>query len=518
MTSAGQGLPAGSAAAVPRPANPPYQRRVVSRLLSPGVDEATQQRFVYSIEGRQAVLVELNLSAGASAVEMREKFTSVFHAAFEQQSEQPGEPLPIAAHYMRCLLTPAEVTKLAEQDVIAPGGSSPAGRTIYRIWPDYRVHAHIDRSLVTIKSDAAARTYGTSGDGIVWAVIDSGIDKDHPHFAGGTVTGPAVSRLHRDFTGLLTADGKVTDDTAAALTDPLGHGTHVAGIIAGAAPGDPDKILIAANDPSSGDMPAWVSRTLEPGRTLSGMAPKACLVSLKVLDASGETASSAVIAALAQIRVFNADGRQLLIHGVNLSIGCDWYPDEFAAGQSPLCRELDQLVGTGVVAVVSAGNSGAGGTLTGGSGDVHGRLSTITDPGNSMCAITVGSTHRSQPHTYGVTYTSSKGPTLDGRPKPDLIAPGERITSAATGALINGIVPLQTGDPGIARYVEDSGTSMAAPHVSGAIAAFLSVRDEYIGRPDEVKQLFMSNATSLGRHEFFQGAGLLDLMRVLSNV
>jgi subtilisin family serine protease len=516
MTSAGQDPPAGSAPAAPRPANPPVQRRVVSRLLSPGADEAAQRKLVYSIEGRQAVLVELNLSAGAIADDMREQFKSVFHAAFEHESEQPPEPLQISGHYMRCLLTQDEVIKLAEQDVTARRGSSPPGRTIYRIWPDYRVHAHIDRSLITIKSDAAARTYGTSGNGIVWAVIDSGIDKDHPHFAGGTVTDPAVSRLHRDFTGLLTADGKVADDTA--LADPFGHGTHVAGIIAGAAPADPGKILIAANDPSSGDMPAWVTRTLEPGRTLSGMAPKARLVSLRVLDANGDTASSVVIAALAQIRAFNADGRQLLIHGANLSIGCDWYPDEFAAGQSPLCRELDQLVGTGVVVVVSAGNNGAGGTLTGGSSDVSGRLSTITDPGNAIHAITVGSTHRSQPHTYGVTYTSSKGPTLDGRLKPDLIAPGERITSAATGALINGIEPLQSDDQGIARYVEDSGTSMAAPHVSGAIAAFLSVRDEYIGQPDEVKQLFKSNATSLGRHEFFQGAGLLDLMRVLSNV
>ena len=514
---AGRDSPAGSAPAGRRQANPPIQRRMVSRLLSPGADEAVQKRLVYSIEGRQAVLVELNLSAGAIADDMREQFRAVFHAAFEHEAEQPPEPLQISTHYMRCLLTQDEISKLAQQDVAAPGGSAPPGRTIYRIWPDFRVHAHIDRSLTTIKSDAAARTYGTSGQGVVWAVIDSGIDKDHPHFAGGTVTDPAVSRLHCDFTGLLTADGKISDP-ATALTDPFGHGTHVAGIIAGAAPTDPGKILIAANDPSSGDLPAWVNRTLEPGRTLSGMAPKARLVSLRVLDASGDTASSVVIAALAQVRAFNADGRQLLIHGVNLSIGCDWYPDEFAAGQSPLCRELDQLVGTGVVAVVSAGNSGAGGTLTGGSGDVSGRLSTITDPGNAIHAITVGSTHRSQPHTYGVTYTSSKGPTLDGRPKPDLIAPGERITSAATGALIHGIVPLQSSDPDIARYIEDSGTSMAAPHVSGAIAAFLSVRDEYIGQPDEVKRLFMGNATSLGRHEFFQGAGLLDLMRVLSNV
>ena len=482
------------------------------------MDDATRERLVYSIGDRQAVLVELSLLTGATTADIREQFTDVFHAAFEQQAEQPPEPVPISANYMRCLLTQDEITKLADQDTGRPAASPPLSRTIYRIWPDYRVTAHIDRSVTTIKADAATRTYGTAGIGIVWAVIDSGIDKDHPHFAGGTLTDPAVAHLHRDFTGLLTGGATVSDDPAPALTDPVGHGTHVAGIIAGAAPMDQSKLLIAANEPTSGDLPSWVNRTLDPGRTLSGMAPKARLVSLKVLDDDGTTASSVVIAALAQVRSFNTDGRQLLIHGVNLSIGCEWYPDEFAAGQSPLCRELDQLVGTGVVAVVSAGNDGAGGTITGGSTDVHGRLSTITDPGNSLHAITVGSTHRYMPHTYGVTYTSSKGPTLDGRLKPDLLAPGERITSAATGALVAGVPPLQSTVPDVARYTEDSGTSMAAPHVSGAIAAFLSVRDEYIGQPDDVKQLFMSNATSLGRHEFFQGAGLLDLMRVLSNV
>jgi subtilisin family serine protease len=520
MTAPGNDQPGRGGPVNPRRTNPSVQPRVVSRLLGPGADEEVQKRLVYSIEGRHSVLVELNLTSGTVPEEMREQFLSVFHGAFEHESEQPPEPLQVSSHYMRCLLRQDEIAKLADQDAAAAAaeGTPLDNRSIYRIWPDFRVHPHVDRSLTTIKCDAAARTYGTSGDRIVWAVIDSGIDKDHPHFAGGTVADPVVSRLHRDFTTLLAADGKVNDDPAPALTDPFGHGTHVAGIIAGTAPTDPEKVLIAANEPTNGDMPSWAPRTLPPGRTLSGMAPKARLVSLRVLDANGETASSVVIAALAHVRAVNAGGRQLNIHGVNLSIGCDWYPDEFAAGQSPLCRELDLLVATGVVAVVSAGNSGAGGTLTGGSGDVFGRLSTITDPGNAIHAITVGSTHRSQPHTYGVTYTSSKGPTLDGRLKPDLIAPGERITSAATGALINGIGPLQSDKADIARYVEDSGTSMAAPHVSGAIAAFLSVRDEYIGQPEEVKRLFMTNATSLGRHEFFQGAGLIDLMRVLSNV
>jgi subtilisin family serine protease len=249
------------------------------------------------------------------------------------------------------------------------------------------------------------------------------------------------------------------------------------------------------------------------------MAPTAGLVSLKVLDDNGDTQSSVVIQAIDYVRTVNADSRDLQIHGVNLSLGCPWPPGEYAAGQSPLCRELDLLSGTGVVAVVSAGNEGAGGTLEGPSADVRGQLSTITDPGNAATAITVGSVHRYRPHTYGVSFNSSKGPTLDGRLKPELVAPGEAITSAATGQLAS-VPPLApaTGDPSnVARYIEDSGTSMSAAHVSGAIAAFLSVRNEYIGQPEMVKKLFCDSATDLGRHEFYQGSGLIDLLRALSN-
>jgi subtilisin family serine protease len=241
---------------------------VVSPLLGPDVDEATRNRLVYTIGDRQAALVELSLSTSAPIGDIREQFSDVFHAAFAQQSEQPPEPVPISASYMRCLLTPDEVTKLADQDTGRPAATPALSRTIYRIWPDYVVRAHIDRSATTIKADAATRTYGTAGIGVVWAVIDSGIDKDHPHFAGGTLTDPAVAHLHRDLTGLLAASGTVSEDPSTALTDPVGHGTHVAGIIAGAAPMDQSKLLIAANQPTSGDLPSWVSRTLDPGRTL----------------------------------------------------------------------------------------------------------------------------------------------------------------------------------------------------------------------------------------------------------
>src|SRR5262249_17974570 len=160
---------------------------------------------------------------------------------------------------------------------------------------------------------------------------------------------------------------------------------------------------------------------------------------------------------------------------------------------------------SGVVVVVAAGNTGYG-ELKSREGDTSAGLSlTINDPGNAEMAITVGSTHRDSPYTYGVSFFSSKGPTGDGRLKPDLVAPGERITSCAAGknlTLLQDASRLEwrkRWPRNAAPYIDASGTSMAAPHVSGAIAAFLSIRREFIGRPEEIKRIFLQNATSLGR-------------------
>ena len=130
--------------------------------------------------------------------------------------------------------------------------------------------------------------------------------------------------------------------------------------------------------------------------------------------------------------------------------------------------------------------------------------------------ITVGATHREHPHTYGVSYFSSKGPTGDGRSKPDLVAPGERIISCSAG--IQGEKTAGAAGEDHCDYREESGTSMAAPHVSGAIAAFLSIRKEFIGQPEKVKEIFLSTCTDLGRERYFQGHGLLDLMRAIQSV
>jgi subtilisin family serine protease len=138
---------------------------------------------------------------------------------------------------------------------------------------------------------------------------------------------------------------------------------------------------------------------------------------------------------------------------------------------------------------------------------------TINDPGNAQRAITVGATS-SSPHSTGVSYFSSKGPTGDGRMKPDLVAPGERIISAAAGELLR---QARQASPE-AEYIESTGTSMSAPHVSGAAAGLLSVYRECIGDPERVKAVLTSSATDLGRAPSFQGAGMLDAMRALQSL
>jgi subtilisin family serine protease len=225
--------------------------------------------------------------------------------------------------------------------------------------------------------------------------------------------------------------------------------------------------------------------------------------------------------ALDQIQKWNQHGKRLLVHGANMSLGYDFDPRWFACGQSPLCVEVDRMVRSGVSVVVSAGNGGYASIVTA-SGVPQSRYNemSITDPGNSELAITVGSTHREMPHTYGVSYFSSRGPTGDGRMKPDLLAPGERIISCAAGLEKQKYDGVGTDDPTAppVLYCEQTGTSMAAPHVSGAIAAFLSVRREFIGSPEKVKALFLENAIDLKRERNFQGAGMVDLMKVLQAV
>jgi serine protease AprX len=271
------------------------------------------------------------------------------------------------------------------------------------------------------------------------------------------------------------------------------HGTHVAGILAADwRPEDRDDDPVAV-DPG------------QPRRSVDrkGICPEIELYDFRALRDDGTADEFTILSALQYVRAINVRHEHVQIHGVNLSLSLFHEVANYACGQTPICEESERLVGNGVVVVAAAGNNGmARYVTTEGEFEDGYRTVSITDPGNAPSVITVGATHRSSPHTYGVSFFSSRGPTGDGRAKPDLVAPGEKVTSTVPN---NGEKSLD-------------GTSMAAPHVSGAAALLLCRHAELIGRPAEVKRILCQTATDLGRERTFQGAGLLDILRALESV
>jgi hypothetical protein len=232
------------------------------------------------------------------------------------------------------------------------------------------------------------------------------------------------------------------------------------------------------------------------------MCPDIVIYDLRAFDEAGKSDEFQVLSAMQFVRHLNAHADMPLIHGVNLSFSIRHEVDKYAAGATPVCEEANRLVGSGVVAVAAAGNEGRGGYIVQDRVVEGYRSVSITDPGNAEKAITVGATHRERPHTYGVSYFSSRGPTGSGSPKPDLVAPGEKITSVVPNA------GLRTKD----------GTSQATPHVSGACALLMARHPELIGRPERIKQILLASCTDLGRERSFQGAGMIDVLRAIQSV
>ena len=298
-----------------------------------------------------------------------------------------------------------------------------------------------DYHIATINA-SAAWSQGLDGSGIGVAVIDSGIaDTADMHGKKSSYASNVV--YSQDFTGLGSA------------VDQYGHGTHVSGIIAG------------TGAKSKGSKYFY---------TFMGIADNVNLVNLRVLDANGAGTDSEVIAAIQTAIQLQSTYN---IRVINLSVG---RPVWESYKLDPLCQAVERAWKSGIVVVVAAGNFGRD-NLAGTNG-----YGTITAPGNDPYVITVGAmnTMGTADRTDDVPASySSKGPSIiDQVVKPDLVAPGNLIDSLYFAAeTLNQEYPgfevpcslyvtNGTTSPS-GSYYAMSGTSMAAPMVSGAAALML---------------------------------------------
>jgi hypothetical protein len=400
----------------------------------------------------------------------------------------------------------------------------------------------VTRSVPAVKADAARTLFSVKCGDIAWAVIDSGIQGNHDVFMITkdesrvkasfdfsnfrkivSLDNPRILSDKPEYADmkaerlkeLLHDDLKeeLSEESAVKLLKALAsdakdrrpihwesvrpfveidiktrprmsdHGTHVAGII-------------GASRDRAKDLPKE-----EQCDSADGMCPDIQLYDFRVLAPTTKETEFSIIAALQYIRYMNQRNDYVTIHGANLSLSIPHDVRNYACGRTPVCLECERLVESGVVVVAAAGNLGYQSFQTKeGSYEGYAAFS-VTDPGNADGVITVGATHRYSPHTYGVSFFSSRGPTGDGRLKPDLVAPGERIRA-----------PFREG------WGDLDGTSMAAPHVSGAAAMLMARYSELIGQPRRIKSILCQSATDLGRERSFQGHGMLDVLRAFQSI
>jgi serine protease AprX len=322
----------------------------------------------------------------------------------------------------------------------------------------------IDRSaLVTSypRSVGADKAWaaGVTGRGVGVAVIDSGINGDAPDFleADGT---PRVTNVLA--TGAATVPG-----------DTVGHGTHVAGIIAG------NSLNRPAGDPNR-------------GRYL-GVAPEADLIAVKAADDAGNSTVLDVINAL-QFVVDHRD--DLNIRVVNLSVSAD-VPGNYRI--DPLAAAVEFAWHSGIVVVAAAGNRG------------NASDAARYAPGNDPYVISVGATDDAgtvPPLDDRVASFSSRGRTQEGYAKPEVVAPGARIVAPlAAGSAFAQLAPATSLVDG--EYLRIGGTSMAAPVVAGAAALLLQARPEL--NPDQVKALLTQHVSTTA-----DKVGQLDVAKALT--
>jgi serine protease AprX len=339
------------------------------------------------------------------------------------------------------LANSSEITALAADAAV----DSLSGDTPVRPWMAVANQATAADQVRAGQPPGLGSIPGVNGQGVTVAVLDSGINTQHAALAGKVIASVST----------------VTGDSSTA--DLFGHGTHVAGIIAGGTTG---------------------TTALYNG----GIAPGAQLVNVRVLGATGSGLTSDVIAGIEWVL---ANKSTYNIRVINLSLG---HPVYESCATDPLCQEIQKAYDAGIVVVTAAGNYG----LT---ADGRTVLGSIASPANSPYAITVGALNAwgtaSRSDDTLATY-SSRGPTaFDSVVKPDVAAPGNKIVSLqANGASLPVTYPqIHVGGILNDAYMYLSGTSMAAPVVTGGVALLLQGTPALT--PAQVKLALQYGATYL---------------------
>ncbi|WP_404331947.1 S8 family peptidase [Mesobacillus maritimus] len=315
---------------------------------------------------------------------------------------------------------------------------------IKKVYYDRKVTALLDTATPAIHSDQLQQS-GLTGKDVTIAVIDTGIYS------------------HQDLQGRIIGFKDFINNRTTPYDDN-GHGTHCAGDAAG-------------NGASSG------------GKYV-GPAPEANLVGVKVLDKLGSGSLSTVISG---VDWCIQNQSQFNINILSLSLGSD---ARQSAEDDPVVKAVEKAWDNGMVVCVAAGNSGP-------------TSSTVASPGISPKVITVGaandynSVDRSDD---GVADFSSRGPTIDGLMKPDLVTPGVNIISLrAPGSFLDKTNASARVDT---NYFSLSGTSMATPICAGVVAQMLQNNPNQ--SPDDVKLKLIQACDDMGRDEYTQGNGYLN--------
>jgi subtilisin family serine protease len=392
-------LPAPAGTALAGPAGPDHDHDP-ARVFPAGPESVIDRlmpefRMVVTLDGPADDAAVAELAADAGPLDLRVQIPSLGVVAAD--------------------LTPGQIADLADHpDVVS-------------IEPDVRVQATglpvaglgVGDAVANVaaKEPSLARAradHGVDGTGVTVAIIDTGIDARHVDLDGGKVL------RHETFLSAPDPSCPAPPGGGRAYDDQ-GHGTHVAGIVAGTGDGDPAR---------------------------TGVAPGASLLSIKVLDCFGSGYLSDSAAALDWLVANKATTG---VDVVNMSLG----GSTNGTGTDSTSRAVNRAVANGLVVVVSAGNSGSG-------------AGTVRVPGVARHAITVGASQGAA-GSHTLASFSSRGPTTDGRVKPDVVAPGVSILSAAPDDVDIHHTNAVTG------YVSMSGTSMAAPFVAGLAALALDL-------------------------------------------